>query len=143
MYSAKKILVMILFLVTIFTSSTCLAAGIFSSEAKRDFTALGTEPFWSLNIFTDDTAIFSTPEGSIGFVYSAPDIKGREYHYDLKNKVLSGVEITIHVTITEKETADSMAGRIYPYSAKINLAGQTYEGVAYINKESIKGKKNI
>lgn len=141
MRSYRKILSLTLLVVMISTSSICLAAGIFSPEAKKDFTALGTEPFWSVNIFTDDIVVFSTPEGAIGFVYEAPVIYGKEYRYNLKNKVLLGLEISMQIIITEEKTADSMAGQTYPYKAKINLGGKTYEGVAYIDKKTIDCEK--
>ena len=96
----------------------------------EEFTAVGTEPFWSLTISRN------------GIVYSTPDAKSVKYPYIAPKAALSRPLDLLRVykltgktsgflVIKKGDCSDGMSDRVYPYDATVILGNQVLEGCAY------------
>ncbi|MGB3203369.1 MAG: hypothetical protein WBB28_00090 [Crinalium sp.] len=96
----------------------------------EEFTAVGTEPFWSVKVSRS------------GIVYSSPDVKSRKYPYiapkAASNRPLDLLRVyqlkgqTSGFLVIKKGTcSDGMSDRVYPYDATVILGNQVLEGCAY------------
>jgi uncharacterized membrane protein len=96
----------------------------------EEFTAVGTEPFWSLTISRS------------GLVYSTPDTKSRKYPYvaptAASNRPLDLLRVyklkgqTSGLLVIKKgNCSDGMSDKVYPYDATLILGNQVREGCAY------------
>ena len=98
--------------------------GVATTEAVR---ALGTEPFWALDI--DSTGLrFTTPQDSAGmrFPPNAPSpIAGDTLVWMAESELAA-----VHVRIWPKQCSDGMSDRVYPWTAIVRVAGTTYNGCA-------------
>ena len=96
----------------------------------EEFTAVGTEPFWSVNVSRN------------GIVYSTPDAKNRKYPYTApkaaSNRPLDLLRVykltgktSGFLVIKKGNCSDGMSDRVYPYDATLILGNQVLEGCAY------------
>lgn len=109
--------------------STAVAApagstGVSTAEPLR---ALGTEPFWALDI--DSAGLrFTTPDDTAGmrFPPNAPSpIAGDTLVWMAETETGA-----IHVRIWPERCTDGMSDREYPYTAIVRVAVTTYRGCA-------------
>jgi uncharacterized membrane protein len=88
--------------------------------------ALGTEPFWALDV--DGTGLrFITPEDTSGIRF--PPIASTVI---ADTVVWSGQteRATIEARIWPEKCSDGMSDREYPYASRVTIAGTTYRGCA-------------
>jgi len=99
-----------------------------------EFTALGTEPFWSIKT-TEGTIVYSTPELPYGVRliagsgYSRNELKGQESaSFSAK---LNGEVLVLRI---EKGTcSDGMSDTVYPFTATLRIGTRTEKGCARRN----------
>ncbi|WP_207533836.1 COG3650 family protein [Desertivirga arenae] len=101
----------------------------FDSECYNyEFIALGTEPFWSLEIIPDENiiAIKDVAAGkAYRFSYRKPQISDGNYLYKTSND-----EGTAEITIKKENCNDGMSDRNYKYSAIIVIGDKPLSGCA-------------
>ena len=102
-------------------------AGSTAVSTAEPLRALGTEPFWALDI--DSTGLrFTTPEDTTGmrFPPNAPSpIAGDTLVWMAESELAA-----IHVRLWPTQCSDGMSDRVYPYSALVRVAGTEYRGCA-------------
>jgi uncharacterized membrane protein len=94
-----------------------------------EFTALGNEPFWSLDIIPAEKWIIlkdMSTEKTFYFIYQPAKINVNTYLYELANDKGERIKITIR----EKECSDGMSDRQYIYSSEVIINGRTLKGCA-------------
>ncbi len=100
------------------------SAAVATTEPLR---ALGTEPFWALDI--DSTGLrFTTPDDTSGkrFPPNAPTPMAGDTLVWMAESDLTAV----HVRIWPEPCSDGMSDRSYPWTAIVRVAGTTYRGCA-------------
>lgn len=96
----------------------------------EEFTAVGTEPFWSVTVSRN------------GIVYSSPDAKNIKYPYTAPKAASSRPLDLLRVykltgktsgflVIKKGSCSDGMSDRVYPYDATVILGDRVLEGCAY------------
>jgi uncharacterized membrane protein len=88
--------------------------------------ALGTEPFWALDV--DGAGLrFITPEDTSGIRF--PPIAATAV---ADTVVWSGQteRATIELRVWREKCSDGMSDREYPYASRVTVAGTTYRGCA-------------
>ena len=108
------------------TASPPPQSTIADSLTAQPLRALGTEPFWALDV--DSTGLrFITPEDTSGIRFQPirPTI-------DADTVVWSGQTeaATIEVRVWPEKCSDGMSDREYPYGSRVIIAGTTYRGCA-------------
>jgi uncharacterized membrane protein len=101
-----------------------------------DFWCKGNEPFWQLQISSEENIIdFYNPMQQLTthFKYTKPVIKNGIIIYSSKDKK-SGNEIMIR--IKNGKCSDGMNEKSYNYNAEVILNGQKYNGCASAYKEN-------
>ena len=96
---------------------------LMSAEPLR---ALGTEPFWALDV--DATGLrFITPEDTSGLRF--PPITATAV---ADTVVWSGQteRATLELRVWLEKCSDGMSDREYPYASRVTVAGTTYRGCA-------------
>jgi uncharacterized membrane protein len=106
-------------------------------ELKKDpapdttsFTALGNEPFWSVDISPSENRVVlkdMSIEQTFDFEYSRPVRNASDYLYETTND--KGEKIKI--TIKEEACSDGMSDRRYHYSSEVIINGRTLKGCAF------------
>jgi uncharacterized membrane protein len=88
--------------------------------------ALGTEPFWALDIETNGLRLI-TPDDTVGirFPSSAPTIVGDTTVWTGRNE-----QSAIEVRIWMAKCSDGMSDREYPHSVRVLLGETIYRGCA-------------
>ncbi|MEM7781185.1 MAG: hypothetical protein AAF697_12415 [Pseudomonadota bacterium] len=111
----------------------------FSDIAKdTSISALGTEPFWSLEIAPTAggyDAIYSTPDnldGSTALVTRFAGNNGLSFSGELEGQALL-------LAITPGACSDGMSDREFPYTATLALGDTTLAGCAYTSDEGFTG----
>jgi uncharacterized membrane protein len=97
------------------------ASGSWPSEIN----AVGTEPFWGLEI-TKERMILSGPDRQDLVVsHSSPTING-------PSAVFEGAagEVGLKATLTPQPCSDGMSDRTYPYAATVQTGAETLTGCA-------------
>lgn len=88
--------------------------------------ALGTEPFWALDI--DSTGLrFITPDDTSGIRFPplVPGAAGDTVVW------VAGTEpASIDVRIWREQCSDGMSDRVYPYAATVRISGTAHRGCA-------------
>jgi uncharacterized membrane protein len=88
--------------------------------------ALGTEPFWGLDIAEDGLTL----EGPDRETLSAPNpgaiVQGGTSVWN----AVTANGVALKVTLTTGECSDGMSDRRYPFQARIELAGEVLNGCA-------------
>ena len=109
------------------SSVVVVTADTVSVSTAEPLRALGTEPFWALDI--DSTGLrFTTPEDTSGmrFPPNAPTpVAGDTLVWMAETEMTA-----IHVRIWREQCSDGMSDRAYPYTAIVRVAGTTYRGCA-------------
>jgi uncharacterized membrane protein len=99
--------------------------------------ALGTEPFWALDVDTSGLK-FTTPEDTSGARYrsTAPTIIG-------DTVVWSGQRDSamIDARVWPEKCSDGMSDREYPYAARVSVAGTAYRGCAIQTRVLLEGRR--
>lgn len=88
--------------------------------------ALGTEPFWALDI--DSAGLrFTTPDDQRGIHFPpiAPSVAG-----DTVAWVGETERAAFDVRIWREQCSDGMSDRVYPYAARVRVGTTTYRGCA-------------
>ena len=92
---------------------------------EKRYQALGTEPFWSVEI-TPGKLRYSTPDNPDGIAFPASESAlgtGTRYSGMMDGKALS-------VTIKPGQCSDGMSDTAYPYKALLTIEGRTEQGCA-------------
>ncbi|KWV92394.1 COG3650 family protein [Erythrobacter sp. YT30] len=93
---------------------------------NETITAVGTEPFWSIEI-TRDQAFFSSPEQMDGIAFEVSRFAGNNglgFSGEMQGEKLN-------LTITPGQCSDGMSDRTFPYTATLLLGDDTLEGCAH------------
>lgn len=100
--------------------SACQTAG-----PVQHFQALGTEPFWSLDVL-DDQLRYSSPEVLDGKAFPASvKREGQTYRF---TGTLDGQAVLL--TIEPGQCSDGMSDTSYPYKASFTWGSRTEQGCA-------------
>ena len=109
------------------TAAAPAATGNASVATNETLRALGTEPFWALDI--DSTGLrFTTPQDTAGMRVppNAPSpVAGDTLVWMAESELAA-----IHVRIWPTQCSDGMSDRVYPWTAIVRVAGTTYQGCA-------------
>jgi heat shock protein HslJ len=90
-----------------------------------DFVALGTEPFWGLDIDFEKGMEFKTPDGKS---FNAPPVmakKGSEGVLIYESKTEDG---SLKVTLKKEPCSDGMSDNKFDYSVMVAVNGTTFQG---------------
>ncbi|MCA3701076.1 COG3650 family protein [Brevundimonas sp.] len=97
--------------------------------------ALGTEPFWAVDITTDAIAYSAVDSEGVRVSNPGPTVQGTTAVY--ASAAEDGTALV--VTLIATECSDGMSDRTYPLTARVELGGQTLNGcaasVAFLNSE--------
>lgn len=109
------------------SNSSLLAA----TPAKvEEFTAVGTEPFWSVTV-SRNGIVYSTPDAkNIKYPYTAPKAASSRPLDLLRVYKLNG-KTSGFLVIKKGSCSDGMSDRVYPYDATVILGDRVLEGCAY------------
>jgi uncharacterized membrane protein len=90
------------------------------------FRAIGTEPFWGLQITTDGLR-FTTPDDPAGrsFPPVEPAAAGDTLHW-----VAEAAGVTLDARIWPGECSDNMSDKVWSHTAAVQLGGTAYRGCA-------------
>lgn len=94
-------------------------------EARPNLQALGTEPFWSLEVLPKDLK-YSSPENPTGTVFPAAVTKepsGWRFTGALEGK-------RVVLLIEAGTCSDGMSDTVYPYKSSFTWGDQTQQGCA-------------
>ena len=92
--------------------------------AKLRFQALGTEPFWAVDVMTGKLR-YSSPEVS-GITFASTEMKGGKgtrYSGTMKGQAIS-------LLIEPGKCSDGMSDTVYQWKAALTIAGKTEQGCA-------------
>lgn len=98
-----------------------------------EFTCLGNEPFWSLDIIPAEKIIALKDVGqekTFAFPYKSPKVQGKVWSYEILNERKDNLEIVI----TQEACSDGMSDRKYNYSALVKINGRELKGCALRGK---------
>ncbi len=95
---------------------TPVKASILNSQ-QAYFTATGTEPFWSIELF-DKHIVYKTPEGSLKTPHTEP-LRAADANVKRYNIQTESVELQIQ--IHQSECTNAMSGKLSPYSVKVDI----------------------
>lgn len=102
------------------------AAPVASADAlPQRMQALGTEPFWSVEIAPEGLR-YSDPENIDGTAFAAKSVAaegGRRWSGELASQPLT-------LLVVPGTCSDGMSDTVYPYRATLVRAGQTLNGCA-------------
>ena len=90
------------------------------------FSALGTEPFWSL-VAANGTLTWTSPEMPVGRPVTARTVKlahGWFFAGKLDDRALE-------LTVSDTLCSDGMSDRAYPYTARVTKGSELLRGCAY------------
>jgi uncharacterized membrane protein len=97
--------------------------------------ALGTEPFWAVDITTDAIAYSAVDSEGVRVFNPGPTVQGTTAVY--ASAAEDGTALV--VTLIATECSDGMSDRTYPLTARVELGGQTLNGcaasVAFLDSE--------
>lgn len=111
-------------------------------SADASIMALGTEPFWGLDIEAESdgqhAARFTTPEDIDGSDFTLARFAGNN------GLGLSGTldGKAVQVAITPGECSDGMSDRLYPFVVTLALGEALLRGCAYTSEAPFTGPKN-
>ncbi|MEL6738215.1 MAG: hypothetical protein AAFO28_04770 [Pseudomonadota bacterium] len=146
----RPILIASFALATLVPLSACTQSdGIDSSGAIYDgvssdasFTALGTEPFWGLDIEAEDAgqhaARFTRPEDIDGSAFTLTRFAGNNglgFSGELDGKA-------VQVAITPGDCSDGMSDRSYPFVVTLALGEAVLRGCAYTSEAPFTGPED-
>jgi uncharacterized membrane protein len=106
-----------------------------SLDLNQPLRALGTEPFWGVDITSDALVYTAVDSAAIRAANPGPTIQGTTAVY--ASATSDGTALV--VTLIATECSDGMSDRTYPLTARVELGGQTLNGcaadVAFLNSE--------
>ncbi|MCO6480174.1 MAG: hypothetical protein J5I94_26275 [Phaeodactylibacter sp.] len=98
-------------------------AKVETRQAATAYTAMGNEPFWSVQI-KDGGITFRTPEKEpVTYPYQPPQQRGGQTVFTSK-----AGNSSIKVLIKEEPCTDTMSGEKFPYTVEATKDGKTYYG---------------
>lgn len=86
-----------------------------------DFIASGNEPFWNVQIYSNDKLIYKTPETERSFPIS-------ELSKEVNDETTTYRSDEFNLTYTPGFCRDSMSGFLFTHVITLNFAGRTLEG---------------
>ncbi len=97
-----------------------------AGDAAGGFHAIGTEPFWALDI-GEDGLRFTTPEDQTGIQWPAisPTSQGDTLHWAGRTE-----RAAVDARIWKAPCSDGMSDRVWPYTAAVRVAGESHRGCA-------------
>jgi len=104
-------------------STAAVLAGIDLAQPLR---ALGTEPFWSIDITPQRLAWSGVDQPEITAANPGPLLQGTTAVFDATGS--DGQPLT--VTLMATECSDGMSDRLYPLTAQVEVAGRRLNGCA-------------
>lgn len=117
------------------TLSACSQPDTDQSDSS-EFTALGNEPFWSLEISPAKKQVIlkdMSIEQTFAFNYEPAEKSANTYFYELS----SDNGGTVKITIRQEPCSDGMSDRRYLYSSEVVIDGRTLKGCAIKKGEKI------
>lgn len=99
------------------------------APAGQKFQALGTEPFWSIEV-NGDTLFYSSPEQQTPVAIAA-HLTAMGKHGDGGLRYVGAMEgRTVALTIRRGQCSDGMSDRVYPFNAEFEWGDRTLQGCA-------------
>lgn len=109
-------------------TAPAMLAGVDLGQPVR---ALGTEPFWSVEI-TSDTLTYTTPEGApLNAANPGVEMQGTTAAY----KTTANGQ-PFEITLIATECSDGMSDRVFPLTALVKIGETTLNGCA-IGKDAL------
>lgn len=104
-------------------------------DLNQPLRALGTEPFWAVEITPQDLAYTAVDAVEVRAANPGPTIQGTTAVY-----AAAGADGTaLVVSLIATECSDGMSDRIYPLTARVELGSETLNGcaasVAFLNSQ--------
>jgi uncharacterized membrane protein len=90
---------------------------LMSEEQQPYFTATGTEPFWSIELF-DNHIVYKTPTDSIKTPHAEPVMTADA---EVKRYKIQTESVELHLQIQQKECTNAMSGKVSPYSVSVEI----------------------
>ncbi len=98
-------------------------AKVETRQGATAYTAMGNEPFWSVQI-KDSGITFRTPDKEpVTYPYQPPQQRGSQKEFTSKTGNSS-----IKVLVKEEPCTDTMSGEKFPYTVEATKDGKTYYG---------------
>ncbi|HYF23630.1 MAG TPA: hypothetical protein VD929_09555 [Caulobacteraceae bacterium] len=95
-------------------------------DLAGEVNALGTEPFWGLEIRPSGLKLAGVDRPELRAPNSGPQVEGKTAVW--KTSAQGGAPMT--VTLTEERCSDGMSDRAYPLAAKVEVGPETLNGCA-------------
>ena len=95
-------------------------------DLNRPLRALGTEPFWGVDITPDGLVYTAVDSPEIRAANPGPTVQGTTAVYASATEDGTALVVTLIAT----ECSDGMSDRTYPLTARVELGGQTLNGCA-------------
>jgi uncharacterized membrane protein len=96
-----------------------------ASQWAQDINAVGTEPFWGLEIAKDRMILSGPDRQDLVVTHGAPRITETSAVYEG-----SAGGVAVKVILTPGTCSDGMSDRTYPYVAEVQTGAETLEGCA-------------
>lgn len=104
-------------------------------DLNQPLRAVGTEPFWAVDITSQDLAYTAVDAVEVRASNPGPTVQGTTAVYAAAAPDGS----TLVVTLIATECSDGMSDRVYPLTARVELGAQTLNGcaasVAFLNSQ--------
>jgi uncharacterized membrane protein len=104
-------------------------------DLAQPLRAIGTEPFWSVEITPDALAYSAVDSSGMRADNPGPTIQGTTAVYAAAGSDGTALVVTLIAT----ECSDGMSDRVYPLTARVEVGPQTLNGcaasVAFLNSE--------
>lgn len=104
-------------------------------DLNQPLRALGTEPFWAVEITPQDLAYTAIDAVEVRASNPGPTIQGTTAVYAAAAPDGTALVVTLIAT----ECSDGMSDRVYPLTARVELGSQTLNGcaapVAFLNSQ--------
>lgn len=101
-------------------------ASIGGVDLNQPLRALGTEPFWGVGITPQTLTYSAVDHAGLTARNPGPTVQGTTAVYAASDA--NGT--TLVVTLIATECSDGMSDRVYPLTARVELASQTLKGCA-------------
>ncbi len=104
-------------------------------DLNQPLRALGTEPFWGVDISPDGLVYSGVDSPELRAANPGPTVQGTTAVYASATEDGTALVVTLMAT----ECSDGMSDRTYPLTARVELGGQTLNGCAatqaFLNSE--------
>lgn len=104
-------------------------------DLNQPLRALGTEPFWSVEITAQNLAYTAVDAVEVRASNPGPTVQGTTAVYAAAAPDGTALVVTLIAT----ECSDGMSDRVYPLTARVELGSQTLNGcaasVAFLNSQ--------